>query len=158
VVRTDPAAGAPLPAQVTLAVSASPSAVFLSELESASGFCSSTSATTGGKRFDHSLVCDTSESTVFGLAGLVDGLVATVGVSDEAETGSTARLEVVVDGRVAATIDVRFGETKPLEVSLAGAQLLELRVTGADDGQIVLGDARFIGSPTNIDQLSRPAP
>jgi hypothetical protein len=154
VVSTDPPAGSPLPSQVTLAVASAPSAVFVADVSSVSGFCDASSATTGGKRFDHSVLCDTSDDPLtFALSGLVDGLVATVGISDDSEAGTTAKVEVIVDGRVVATVDVSFGESKPLEVLLTGGQLVQLRVTGSDEAVLVLGDARFIGAPTSIDQL-----
>lgn len=165
IISTSPPAGSPLPPQITLNVSAAPSSVFLSDVRSESSDCSSsTSVNAAGKESTHAVTCRVgsdalSASTAeYATETLASALDATVGISDDSKPGSTARVEVLADGHLLAAVDVTFGQTKRLEVSLSGVLQLEIRFTGSRDAIAVLADAQLIGSPTGIAQLAANQP
>lgn len=160
VISTQPAAGEQLGLEIVLRVSAAPSSVFLSTLNPLTSNCRTGSAKAGGKDLNQSITCTVGSGTNprpatadYTLSGRADGLVATVGISDDSVTGSTANVRVLGDGRPLGTVDVSFGQTKSLEASTAGVIRLQFEVSGSPNVRVVLGDARLIGSPDGISSL-----
>ncbi|MDO5747093.1 MAG: PASTA domain-containing protein [Actinomycetaceae bacterium] len=157
-----PKAGEILPGEVTLKIAASGASVYMSEVSTVSGSCGSGEVRLGGKPFPNSLHCSTSEegyTIEWDLQKKVSGISATVGIADdERDTGGSVTVTVYADDKQVASTSASFGKSADLKASTEGALRLKILVTGkaADDDSwstpnIVLGDARFIGTKDNID-------
>lgn len=149
--RTEPAAGEPLPDEVVVVVADAGFSTFVSAL---SRECSSADASLDGKDYPNSVSCradDDPESYVWITKRAVDSLVADVGIDDSDEPGTTVEVEVFADGRSVARVEAGYGRVERLEANLRGALRVEI-VTRAvalpgssSSASVVLGDARFIG-------------
>ena len=81
----------------------------------------------GSTEFERGIGVTNDSSAQFLLAGQGETFSVQAAVDDETPTGS-AHVSIVLDGAVAASIDIVGGEAPALlEVSVAGAQVLELR-------------------------------
>jgi alpha-galactosidase len=88
-----------------------------------------------GVLYPHGIGTHANSEWVVSLHGSASRLTSVVGVDDECGTQGSIRFEVLVDGKRAALTDVLRGGGPPasIDVSLAGAQLLTLRVLAATD-------------------------
>jgi PASTA domain len=161
VTAISPAAGAALPAVVTLTVTAAPAVVNLATL-SISGDCDETgSATMGGKTWTKAVSCDSSSSgdsatwSVNNVAGEVTG---TVGISDSESSGSSATVQILGDGRVLGSYNLTSGT--PVEFTLKTPGVTTLTVVCSSPSgtspAIIVGDFSALGSSAGIKTLTAP--
>jgi hypothetical protein len=155
VLAVDPVAGESLPETVMVTVAVAPSSTFLTQVVTAAGGCSTVDETVGGTPFDDALACRSSSSgrtTTWLLAGAVDTLTGELGIADEADTATHVTVQLVVDGRLAASYEVRWGQRQHVELSTTGALKLSIVVTG-DGTEAVFGDALLAGDPIGMSKL-----
>ncbi len=165
VLAVSPAEGSPLTDRVTLTLASAPSSVFLSKLRAADSDCSSGSETTNAKDYPNSIVC-TTYATATATPRVVEyvankklsSLEFAFGQSDRSPTGQVATVRVFADDRALPAQQVAFGEAKPLKFDIRGVLRVRIEVTVSgpktDAVRVVLGDARFVGSPDAIDALA----
>jgi serine/threonine-protein kinase len=158
VVRTNPTAGQPAVARVSVVVSEEPSSVSISDLEAVNEECSIEDATLRGSNVTDALVCNAGGEAVsqeYALNKGLTGFEATLALADGAPSGSRGRLEVREGKRTVATFETSGPETK-VDAPLTGAGRLRLVFRSNDDSgsvAIVLLDARILGSRGGIDEL-----
>ncbi|MGY1812859.1 PASTA domain-containing protein [Blastococcus sp. SYSU D00820] len=160
VLLVDPPAGSPLTGTVTVTVAGPADSVFLSDLDAVEGSCSTGEYPVNGTDYVNSLSCSTgstARTTSYLVDRLATSLDAVVGIADTSEPGTAATIAVYGDGRELARVTVGYGQSQPISVPLAGVLRVDLQyiAVGDDDyGNLVLGDARAVGSPEAITQLA----
>lgn len=169
VINTDPAKGAPMTQTVVARVSVEASSRYLIDVEGSGRSCSTGSvAIAGGTPGDHSLWCSTAAQTgspqplTYSLEGRVARLRAEVAIANDQPNDGNGRLEVWVDGKLATSLNVAWGERKPIDVDLRGKSRLDLIFTPiraddreADGIRLVLKDPTLLGSPSDLAELDR---
>lgn len=149
--RTEPAAGEPLPDEVVVVVADAGFSTYVSAL---SRECSSADASLDGRDYPNSVSCradDDPGSYVWITKRSVDELVADVGIDDSDEPGTTVEVEVFADGRPVARVEAGYGRVERLEANVRGALRVEIVTravalpSNSSSASVVLGDARFIG-------------
>lgn len=156
--RSNPAAGQPATARVSVVVSEAPSSVNVSELDAVTGDCSVEDVTLHGADAPGALVCSAGGAPIkqqYDTNDKVTGFGATLALADGSPAGARGRLIVREGKRVAGTFDTSGPGTK-VEVPLKGDGRLTLEVdTGRGSGtvDIVLADARILGPRSGIDEL-----
>lgn len=158
VVAVTPKPGQPLTGRVTLDVATAASAVFLSDLRTTDSDCGTDDQrASGGKAFPQSVVCSLDPAqpsqATWVLGRHADELHLTFGVTDDSPPGSTARLEVRTDGKVAKAVTAQFGAPVDVTVPLTGVIQLQLTMTGGAGATGIAGSAEVRGGPAGIDAL-----
>lgn len=164
VVDLRPSVGSVLPVEVTLVVAQSPSSVFVGELQTVESDCSGGEGTVDGQSFAEALVCTPGDEepvvVEYALSRRAGRFEATFGVDDTSPDTLPVTLRLLVDGRVAATSQATFGEALPVSVDVRGGLRLRLEVSlvrppaeCCSSVTAVLGDARLVGAPSDIDAL-----
>lgn len=162
IVAVSPKPGSPLPVEVELTVNVSPTSVFLSEIRADQSSCSTGALLVAGNTSQNALECNASTSSPANSAWLVaaaaDRFVATVGIPDSEPTTAKARIDVLVDGKKVATVDVVWGKSEDIEIDVSGALKLELQTVSSttDYTNVGLLDARLLGDPTAMQKLQGP--
>lgn len=162
VLGTDPAAGAPMPVNVTLRVSDGGDSLSLLALKSvASSRCDKAEdQMVNGQQHSQSLACtpgtDKDPAHVeYAIGRHATYLDATVGMLDTGALGS-ATIKVLGDGKLLATQEVQFGTATPLRVTVRDVLRLRIEVTGqaaAKQPRLVLGGVRLVGNPGDLDLI-----
>nr|WP_232794282.1 MULTISPECIES: NPCBM/NEW2 domain-containing protein [Pseudofrankia] len=93
---------------------------------------------------------DTSTYAKYDLGRDAHRLQATVGLSDDATSGTTYLIEIFGDGRRLASNTVKLGNSVPLDIDVTGVLRLRLMTTKVqadywDQSVSVFGDARITG-------------
>jgi len=156
---TEPAAGAAMPATVTLIVAEPPASVALADVEPVEGGCSLDRFQANAVMYDNALRCSTSTNgSAFGvnLNRVVEQFTATLAIWDTNALDDAAVVEVSADGVVVLTQPVVFGQSVPIDIATTGVLRLTIRFITPetkDNTEVVLGDASLIGSEQGIDSL-----
>jgi PASTA domain/NPCBM/NEW2 domain len=161
VIAVDPAVGQAMPQEMTLTVAQAPASVALGDVVPVSAACSLGKFKFNGVQYDNSLQC-TSSTTGFvvgwNLNRKIDHFTAAVGVADTEVATKTARVEVLADGAPLFDQAIAFGQTVPIDVSVAGVLRLEIRISAVDplvpSTQVVIGDGSLIGSEQAVNGLA----
>lgn len=112
----------------------------------------------GGKTFDHGIGSHASSRADLLVNGNAQRFRASVGIDDEVGGGASVRFIVLADGRVVFDSGVmQAGESKAVDVSLAGAKVVRFIVDDARDG--ITNDHADWGDPvlTLKDPSKRPS-
>lgn len=163
VVAIDPEAGEPASEQVALSVSTDPAEVFLTQVDIVDGSpCSAGAYRIDGTEYPDSLQCSVSSrdsSAEYLLDRSVERFRATIGVDDEAADDVPIRMRVVGDGDQLAEETISYGTSADIDVDVQGVLRLAIIVetVDPDDGStaLVLGEAKFVGSPDAVTGLIR---
>lgn len=161
VIDITPAAGKTLPEIVTIRVTAAPVTVNLSTLEF-DGSCSNAgSVLMDGTDWTDAVSCS---SSIDGLAAewllnkKADEVTGTLGFSDDAETGSSATVQVIADGKTLGTYPLTSGTVVPFTLPATGTTKLTLHVQSTDAlaPEVIVGDFTALGSAAAIATLVGP--
>jgi hypothetical protein len=161
VVETQPAAGQPVPPEVTVVVAAAPSSVFLDEVSLLSGGCSGGELKINGTAFRHGLTCSAGTDTVVEvlLDRGIGRVTGTVGIPDTGDPRDAVRLVVTGDGRELARADLAYGTATPLDLDTGGVLRLTMSLTRLSDEDtgpaLAFGDPTLIGAPDTVAGLDR---
>ena len=167
VLSSEPAAGAPLPATVTIVVSESPATIYLAELSSVEGSCSLDAESVDGGLYDRSVVCTAGEepsSVSWVVARAADRLRAVVGIPDSGDPASRVRVRILGDGEELSVVTAKYGDAVDLDVPVEGVLRLTIVMTltkgGGDWGSadVALGDVRLEGGTVAMAVLTAGAP
>ncbi len=162
VMAVEPGAGEPVPETVVLTVSSPPAIAPLTALRPIEGGCRQVSdVQVDGRRYADALRCEPfllgGIDAVYLLNREITEFTAVVGQPDDAEPGVRMRVQVLVDGAVAATETLSWGTSRTLTVDTSGALRLELRVVPVDreEGRrpVVFADPVLRGTPDAIQSL-----
>ena len=121
-----------------------------------------TSGTSNGKAYPHSILMEYGNCSRCGVAfeeyavgGGWGSFGTTVGIEDDSPSGSTAKIEILTDGRSAATTKVGLGQVVRLVVGMARVQRVRIQVTAADTVHVVIGTP-VVSSDAVKNATSRP--
>jgi hypothetical protein len=162
VLALDPPPGAVLPRDLTVTVAGPAGSLFLTDMAARSS-CGTGSANANGATYAHSLLCSAGTSartTEYLLDRVTTQLIGTLGVLDTSDLEYAGRVTIRGDGVELYSSEVRFGTEVAFTVATAGVLQLQIEYVrlGADagsvDGQLVLGDARVVGSPRDVEALA----
>ena len=160
VLATEPPVGELMPLEVVLVVAQAPAAVALADVVAVSSRCSIGTFSGNGVTYDNSLSCSSSTPGTVNEYNLADGIeqfTAVAAISDSESLGDLVRIEVLGDGVSLFDGTVAFGQSVPIDVSVAGVLRLQIRVSVVDpvigSAQVVIGDASLIGSAQAVDSL-----
>ena len=172
VISSEPAEGAPLGPDIKLVVAAAPSSVFLEQLKPMSGGCSTVEVQVNGAVLPSSLSCSPSslssgttanepEEVTYLLNRRIGRFEATLGQDDKATPGAVLKVVVRLDGKVLNETTVAHGESKAIAVPTAGGLQLSLELSTVANStpksaQVILGSARLVGGPDDINALLKP--
>ncbi len=160
VVSSQPAAGEPLSAQMTLTVASPPASRPLAEIKQ-DGSCGSVDARLNGKAYPTSVGCDARsgrvQESVYLLNRQVGRLTASLGIDDRATPGARAAVTITGDGNQLFTGTAEYGGTVTVDADTAGVLRLVITVervdAGTDSARAVLGDAALAGSAEGLASL-----
>lgn len=165
VLDVSPKPGENLPATVTLEIASVGASVYLSELQSINGGCSKGNYGISGTTYANSLECYSNtdgNSIEWDIQKKVAALDATIGINDKSrQTDGSVTVAIYADNKKISEETVAFGSSKKISANLEGALRLKIVATGKSGSnsysspEVVLGDARLIGTQSNIDQLQR---
>jgi len=160
VLSTEPAAGAPLGAEVSIVVAAAPEAISLADVPPVEERCAVGDGTANGASYTNSWRCSTTMNDIalaVNLLRKVDHFAATLAIDDQSPRDASARVEILLDGVVVFDNTVAFGTSLPIELSTAGALRMEVRITStaSSSGDIVLANGLLTGSAADIDAVSQ---
>lgn len=154
-----PSAGSTLPETVAMTVNVAPSSLGLQDLSS-DGPCSAGSVTLRGTDYPAGVVCRSHKEPIpntWALNGTVDRIVGTVGIPNDALTGSTATMKILVDGTEIASFDLDWGVPQEFDFRISGSLKLEVVVTGAGTNvDVALVGVLLQGEPSAINTIRRP--
>lgn len=156
VISVTPPPGQPVPDAVTLVTAAEPDAIFLDQVDTLDGYCSSSmSATVNGTDYEHSVTCSAGSSerpnvVAYSLRRGVESVSGTIGIDDESDPTATATVTVVADGKTLQRLTVGYGKPARLNLTTAGRLRLEFRVTSPESARAVLADVQLVGDPIAI--------
>lgn len=166
VLSTDPAAGELLSDRATLHVAEPLSSVFLSQLNPVASSCrTAEGAVVAGATHEEAIVCQPElgakpRSATYALGGEVESLRADLGLDDRGNPDVPVMLQVYVDGELALSRRLEFGDSLPVEVALLGKLQLRLEASAmaaAEAGSLpvraAFANARLIGSRSAIDRV-----
>jgi hypothetical protein len=152
---------------VKLVIAEPASSVFLDQLNAINSSCSSNSIYVAGVERQHSLVCEPGQGapaeTDYVLNRRVSAFQAVVGIGDTGASDTPVAFRIFVDGRLAFSITLPFGSSKPVSVPVVGALRVRLVAAMTKQGpsgsqvEAVFGNARFLGGSSAIDQLTAEA-
>lgn len=155
---SDPAAGQPLPDQVTVTVAGEPAGVYLDALTATRGGCRTGSADIGGQSFDHALRCTSSSSegrvTAFALIAGIDRFETSLVGRDDSDP---VTVRVLLDGRVLATKTINSGSSQDLALLTTGGAELTFEAispAGSSGQDWYLGDPILLGTVEATDRLA----
>ncbi len=164
VLATEPAAGTAAPSQVTLVVADGGAVLPLADLPPADGSSCGTSesVTVNGKTVGKSPSCTPSSWSsdgahveyVLGRHALF--LQGRFGTNDAEGRGSATIRILNEKGKLLRRVEVGLGQPKSVRISVKGVLRLRIEVKSAATGsepEVVLGNARLIGQPADIDQI-----
>lgn len=163
VVSTSPPQGSAMTELITVTLASRPASVFLVDLRSVDTDCSIDSVKVNGVQSQRAIYCRLSDSSPpktadWDLSRKSARFTARVGLSDDSAIDAVARLEVIIDGKVARTLDIKFGTITDIDLSTVDALRLQLRVTTigtlSKSSRLVLLDASLLGADTDITSLS----
>lgn len=170
VLRTTPTAGEPLSGSVSADISIQATSIYLTQMSSVQNTCTlaSSAVVVGTTTTDQALVCtsrvfSTTQSWLtYLVAGKADKFQGSVGIPADEATGTSARLQVMVDGVPVSDHAMSWGELIPLDIDLRDKSRLEFVVTPADPSdssssgvKVAILDGTILGSRDDIDQLPR---
>lgn len=149
--------GKPLPAIVQMAVAQPGASVYLTQLKSADGRCSTVSADIDGQHFANSLRCSSGDPeprvTAYLLNRSARQVEGVVGVSDTGATDQKAQVTFVGDGKVLGTATVSYANPTKVSFDTTGILRLEIQVTSPARSEAVLGDFLVKGAVEEIARL-----
>jgi hypothetical protein len=167
VLATEPAPGATIVDKATLHVAEPLSSVFLTELPPAASSCrSGEESVVAGTTASEAIVCQPEaganpRSATYALGGQVESFQAVLGLDDEGDASVPVEFRVYVDGELALSRRLGFGDSLPIEVPLSGAFQLRLETVaagvsppGSSPLQAVFAEPRLAGSRSAIDEIS----
>lgn len=159
VAATSPAAGARVGPHASLIVSEAPSSVDLADLGDSTGDCSIADAEVDGSTVSDAFVCSLFGAiahATYPINARVSGFEATLAIADGAPSGASARVVVREDGAVVGSFDAS-ATPSDVRLELHGGKELTLGVqplgSRDDNFDVVLADARIVGSRSGIDAL-----
>lgn len=160
VLGIEPAPGSDLPEAVTLTVNVAPSSVGLADVDWTGQCSSSSNATISGTKYDGAVICPSQSRNpkpgAWLLSGAVDGVVGSIGILDTEPTGTTASVQLIVDGAPAATYNVVWGAAQQIDLRTTGALKLEVIVTGGSTSvDVGFGGVLLQGEPSSIAKIRR---
>ena len=165
VLSVSPKVGSTLPLTTSMVVASPASAVYLDALKTIESNCSdASSVTSNAVPYMHALRCqpgqDSPSTNSYVLNRKVAAFNATLGQDDTGQTGQTATVSILRDGKVVKSFTVPFGTQRKISVPLVGALRLSIVTSWAHPAQdapggptVVLGNARMVGSPDAITAL-----
>lgn len=163
VLAVEPAPGEPLPPLVEVTVAQAGSSAALHTLQTAEvtgsrSDCRKSEVTIEGRGYPDALRCSTARegeptSTVWLVGKHGSVLSAGVGLADTGKADSTARVQVLADGKEVAALDVSYGKLAPVSVDISGVLRLEIVTSSATGADVYLTDAIVKGTDSDIDQL-----
>lgn len=163
VLEADPPAGEPLPTAVRLAVSARSASVFLATLPAVEGRCSTGEETVDATTYPDAVTCRADDEDPAEHAWLLSRAVArvegTIGVADDAPSDVELEVQLLVDGQVAESVTVAYGQPAQVDVATTGGLRLAVRATTLTENpsfsfaEVVLGDLRLVGAADELDAL-----
>lgn len=163
VLSTEPQAGKPMPQIVRLRVATGGVARLLTDLSAVerAGCSRATGTLVNGQVFTSSLTCTPRDRTpaqvTYSLSRKAGYLRFTLGVPDRIDDPkATAKVTVLVDGKLAMSQQAKFGTSSRHVVSLAKALRLQIIVesVGRDSRpEVVFGDIALMGLASDLDQL-----
>lgn len=170
VLAVTPAVGEVATSTMTLDIGAEPYSVFLTGIDPIAGGCTGGQASVGTQTSAYALTCRAARVSATGaptpavaydVAGRVDRLKATVGITNRDEPGTRARVRVLVDGNERFNQEIVWGTAAVIDIPITGASRVDLLVTepGADDdgwngADVTFLEPTFLGSKDAIDELS----
>jgi hypothetical protein len=167
VLDVSPAAGQPAAANVVLTVAAPPAAVNLADLRPVRGNCSEADTNVNGLAYHHSLRCSataTARDVEFMLNRRTVRLTAVIGQDDRATPGQTVHFVISGDGKVLAAADLKYGESKAVDLDTSSVLRLTLSVQLVapapgtyPDVAAIFGDVKVIGGPADVVALTETA-
>lgn len=147
-----PPAGSPLTDKVSVTVADTAATAYLANVKTSRDGCSTGSYTQAGPEQGNALSCSVStrassepRGPLWEFGGGVEDVDLTVGLPTDAKPGSSARVEMYVDGQRVAETEVAFGSTVKLARPTPGAMQFMLVFTAVhgDPGRItVTGSVR----------------
>lgn len=167
VLAVKPPAGSLVPEEVTLTVAEAGGAVYLNQLSSVAGSCSSGTAMVNGAEHQHALQCsvgvDSPTEVAYVLNRVASTVTGVVGVPDDGQPTARVVVEVLADGRRVARVTAGYGKPAVLKATVDRALRLTVRISavpagGQSDGSAVtavLADIEVAGDPIGIDALAK---
>lgn len=167
VLAVKPPAGSLVPEEVTLTVAEAAGAVYLNQLSSVAGSCSSGTAMVNGTEYQHALQCsvgvDSPTEVAYVLNRVASTVTGVVGVPDDGQTTAKVVVEVLADGRRVARVTAGYGKPAVLKATVDRALRLTVRISAISAGAqsdgsavtAVLADIEVAGDPIGIDALAK---
>jgi PASTA domain/NPCBM/NEW2 domain len=167
VLGVKPPARSAVPEEVTLTVAEAAGAVYLDQLPSVEGSCSSGTATVNGTEHQHVLQCSAGSDSPTEVAYLLNRIASTVtgviGVPDDGQPTARVVVEVLADGRRVARVSAGYGKPEVLKAKVNRALRLTIRISAVSAGvqndgsavTAVLADIEVAGDPIGIDALTK---
>lgn len=167
VLETEPAAGETIVDKATLRVAEPLSSVFLTQLPPSDSNCrSGEEALIAGEAQTEAIICllqagANPRSSTYVLGGQIESFRANLGLDDEGNSEALVEFRVFVDGDLALSRKVAFGEQIPVEVSLLGSFQLRIEAAaigatapGSPDLRATFGEPRLVGSRSAVDRIA----
>lgn len=167
VLSTDPPVGETIENRATLHVAESLSSVFLTQLEPVTSTCrTAEGAVLAGAGQEESVICQPEHGArprgvTYALGGEVESFRAEIGLDDTGDPNVPVAFRVYVDGELALSRRLDFGESLPVEVPLLGKLQLTLEALaagvaepGALPVRAAFGEPQLLGSRSAIDRIS----
>lgn len=163
VLSSDPAKGAPLPAEPTLNVAAIPATVAFSALP-ATGSCGpATNGSVNGLIFSSGIVCSASdtESTSYWILGRkLARLHGTIGIEDNSDPRSKVTVKIAADGKNVFVADIAYGQSQEVDLDISNILRLDQTIALQDPDKdlqekpkVVWADATVYGSTQAITSM-----
>mgnify|MGYP001377031951 CR=1 FL=1 len=158
VLSVTPAPGKPVPDSVTLVTAAEPDAIFLDQVSTLDGYCSTGSATVNGTDYTHAVNCNAGPAddpavVSYSLRRGISTVTGTAGIDDSADPAASATLTIRLDGKALTTVPLAYGKPVALNLSTAGGLRLELSITSTNSTTVTLADVTLLGDPAVVAKL-----
>lgn len=167
VLETEPPAGETIVDKATVRVAEPLSSVFLTQLSPSDSSCrGGEEALIAGETQTEAIVClpqpgANPRSNTYALGGQIESFRATLGLDDEGNSEAPVEFRVYVDGDLALSRRVTFGEQFPIEVPLLGGYQLRIEASaigvtapGSQDLLAAFGEPRLVGSRSAVDRIA----
>lgn len=167
VLATEPSAGAAIADRAVIHVAEPLSSVYLTELPPVSSGCrTGEEAIVAGAEASEAIICRpvggaNPRSVTYVLGGEAESFQAELGLDDRGDPNVPVEFRVYVDGRQRLARRLSYGESAPVDVSLAGGLQLRLETVavgispaGSPPLQAAFAEPRLAGSRSAIDEIS----
>jgi hypothetical protein len=161
----EPKPGSRLTDEVQVVIATAPAEVKLKDIDSVDDGCGTGSGSLNGTAYDEFLTCEADRADpveqVYVVNRGAEVVHGVLGIPDDADTSSDTstdmHLDVLADGRVVGSWDVRYGATTSFRANVHAALRITFRVrsNNAKYGTAALADAIIEGDPAHLDPLTQ---